>query len=370
MMLIMSKVCIKDLISQGNAIRSGVEYVPAPRNVIRTFSVYSLSNSGEYYRWKELCIRYLRLYYPAESERFIKCSNEFEENHQAPRYISNMIGILEACEDIPSDEVARLMDEERIEEEIAKVQRLEEEYLSQSKGDTINLSTPAFHEWHAEACVIFDKWFYPTDEDWVAFQNIDGSGNGYVLKHEYDRVYSSYRKLLARLKDGRNLKAMHRPAINPSPNKTGNGKIRVFVSYSHADKKWFERLQRHLKVLSKYSESVESWEDSQLKGGDKWKLEIAKAIEKANVAILLVSTDFLASDFISTDELPPLLRKAEEEGTRILPLIVAPCSYGLSELSDFQAINSPDKTLADIEANDAAVERVYLELVKTIQTLI
>ena len=281
-----------------------------------------------------------------------------------------MIGILEACEDIPSDEVARLMDEERIEEEISKVQRLEEEYLSQSKGDMINLSTPAFHEWHAEACVIFDKWFYPTDEDWVAFQNIDGSGNGYVLKHEYDRVYSSYRKLLARLKDGRNLKAMHRPAINPSPNKTGNGKIRVFVSYSHADKKWFERLQRHLKVLSKYSESVECWEDTQLKGGDKWKMEIAKAIEKANVAILLVSTDFLASDFISSDELPPLLRKAEEEGTRILPLIVAPCSYGLSELSDFQAINSPDKTLADIAANDAAVERVYLELIKTIQTLI
>ena len=59
-----------------------------------------------------------------------------------------------------------------------------------------------------------------------------------------------------------------------------------------------------------------------LKGGDKWREEITKAIDKANVAILLVSTAFLASDFISSDELPPILRKAQDEGTIVLPLIV------------------------------------------------
>ena len=80
--------------------------------------------------------------------------------------------------------------------------------------------------------------------------------------------------------------------------------------------------------------------------------------------------DFLASDFIASDELPPILRKAEEDGTRILPLIVAPCEFEDSELGDFQAINSPDRTLADLGDDRAAINRVYLELNKEIKSLI
>ena len=85
---------------------------------------------------------------------------------------------------------------------------------------------------------------------------------------------------------------------------------------------------------------------------------------------MLVSTAFLASDFITNDELPPILRKAEEEGTRVLPLIVSPCDFEDSELGEFQAINSPDRTLADLGDNEAAVERVYLELNKEIKNLL
>ena len=88
------------------------------------------------------------------------------------------------------------------------------------------------------------------------------------------------------------------------------------------------------------------------------------------MAILLVSTDFLSSDFITSAELPPIPRKAASDGTRILPLIVAPCSFEVSEISEFQAINSPDRTLADLDNNEAAIDRVYLELVKTIQGLL
>ena len=45
----------------------------------------------------------------------------------------------------------------------------------------------------------------------------------------------------------------------------------------------------------------------------------------------------------------------------MLSLIVAPCSFEVSEISDFQAINSPDRTLADLTNDEAAIERVYLE---------
>jgi hypothetical protein len=51
-----------------------------------------------------------------------------------------------------------------------------------------------------------------------------------------------------------------------------------------------------------------------LRAGDKWKREIEKALQRATAAVLLVSADFLASDFITDNELPPLLKNAEEQG--------------------------------------------------------
>jgi hypothetical protein len=214
---------------------------------------------------------------------------------------------------------------------------------------------------------------YPTDEDWVKFRNINAGQNGFGLSTEYDKIYSPYQKLMSRLKDGRDIKRPpHARAL--VKNRDGKGdpqnKINIFISYSHADSQWLELLKTHLKALKKYYENIEFWEDTKLRGGDKWREEITKAIDNANVAILLVSTDFLASDFITSDELPPILRKAEEEGTRILPLIIAPCEYEDSELGDFQAINSPDRTLADLGNDKAAIDRVYLDLNKEIKSLV
>lgn len=363
---------VKNLIEQGRKIESSLQYVPSGDGVVRMFAVYRLADTDEYYRWKECSIRFLQLHSSSDVERFAKYSNEFEEHHFHARYISNMIGVLEACDAIPSEKMSLLNEVQEREEEIAKVQELQNLYESDARGRDAYNSTDAFHNWHAAACILFDKWFYLTDEDWVRFQNIKGVGNGYVLKQEYDGIYSSYQKLMARLIEGRGLKGNVAPKGMTQLRKkySSANKINIFISYAHADEKWLERLKKHLKVLTKYSDSIEYWEDTKLRGGDRWREEITKAINKANVAILLVSTNFLASDFIASDELPPILRKAQEEGTIILPLIVSPCSFEFSEIGEFQAVNSPDRTLADLGSDEAAIERVYLELMKTIQSLL
>jgi hypothetical protein len=119
----------------------------------------------------------------------------------------------------------------------------------------------------------------------------------------------------------------------------------VFISYSHTDVEFLDRLLVHLKPLEK-SNQLELWVDTRLRAGDKWKKEIEKALERANVAILLVSADFLASDFITDNELPPLLRNAEERGTRVVPLIVKPCRFTRDKtLRMFQSVNDPKKAL-------------------------
>ena len=83
---------------------------------------------------------------------------------------------------------------------------------------------------------------------------------------------------------------------------TMNKKNKIFISYSHADGAYFERLITHLKVLKNYNGDFEEWSDRKILAGQKWKEEITKALKKANIAILLVSTDFLASDFIQRNE--------------------------------------------------------------------
>lgn len=119
----------------------------------------------------------------------------------------------------------------------------------------------------------------------------------------------------------------------------------VFVSYSHADKKWLTRLQVHLKPLQR-DYNINIWADTKLRGGDQWRTEIENALVRAKVAILLVSADFMGSDFIANDELPPLLQASQNEGVLILPVIVGDSGgFSISSLSKFQAMNNPSLPL-------------------------
>ena len=142
----------------------------------------------------------------------------------------------------------------------------------------------------------------------------------------------------------------------------------IFISYSHADDVWLKKLLTHLKSLKKYY-GLEEWEDKHLRTSDKWETEITKALNRATFAILLVSADFLASDFIDKNELQPLLKNAENKGTKIMPLIVSPCAMFVeSGLSVYQAANDPKRTL--IEMNEGEVQRTIAKLVEDIKSFV
>lgn len=120
---------------------------------------------------------------------------------------------------------------------------------------------------------------------------------------------------------------------------------KVFISYSHEDHLFLRRLLIHLKPLEREGR-IDNWDDTRLRAGDRWKTEVTNALSRSTVAILLVSADFLASDFITGNELPPLLRKAEEQGMRIIPIILKPCRFTRDpSLKHFQSINDPREAL-------------------------
>ncbi|HEX8395343.1 MAG TPA: toll/interleukin-1 receptor domain-containing protein [Longimicrobium sp.] len=139
----------------------------------------------------------------------------------------------------------------------------------------------------------------------------------------------------------------------------------VFVSYSHVDTRWLERLRVHLKPLERQG-VLALWDDGKITPGTRWRDEIRNALDHARVAVLLVTADFLASDFIAANELPPLLKSAEDRGTLVLPIIVKPCRFEQTEgLSCFQAVNSPSTPLVAVRS--ARREEVFVKVSRLIE---
>ena len=100
----------------------------------------------------------------------------------------------------------------------------------------------------------------------------------------------------------------------------------VFISYSHKDEAWKNRLVTHLGVLQQEG-LLDLWDDRRIGAGEDRYQKIEEAIAKARVAVLLVSADFLTSNFILSEEVPRLLEHKDNEGLRIFPVIIRPCAW-------------------------------------------
>src|SRR6266702_1410858 len=134
---------------------------------------------------------------------------------------------------------------------------------------------------------------------------------------------------------------------------------KVIIIYSHKDAQYLERLLVHLAYYENKG-LMEVWDDTKILPGTVRQEEFEKALLEAKIAILLISPDFLASKFILNFELPHLLDTSRAKGAIILSVILSPCAFEDTPLSDVQAAHNPLKPLSKMDRHGK--EKVWADV--------
>ena len=142
--------------------------------------------------------------------------------------------------------------------------------------------------------------------------------------------------------------------------------MRAFISYSHHDKAALDRLHVHLKNLTRGGH-IETWYDRDILAGSGLNAEIARELEAADLFLLLVSPDFIASDYCVEREMKRALERHAAGAARVVPIIVEECDWkAMGELRQLKAVPTDGKAISEwANANTA-----YLDVVQELRRII
>lgn len=128
-------------------------------------------------------------------------------------------------------------------------------------------------------------------------------------------------------------------------------KLKVFYSYSHKDEAFRDQLETHLKLLSRNG-FISEWHDRKISPGNEWKNKINDEIRSSNIILLLISTDFIASDYCYEEELRIAMEMHEENTAVVVPIILLPSRWKDTPFAKLQALPKdvvPISTWSDID---------------------
>lgn len=101
----------------------------------------------------------------------------------------------------------------------------------------------------------------------------------------------------------------------------------IFISYSHEDEvPWKDFVVDHLRVAERQGDFA-VWDDRRIQGGGEWRADIDSALERADIAVLLVSRHFLTSNFIMDHEVQTMLQRRTEHGLFVYPILISACTW-------------------------------------------
>ncbi len=131
----------------------------------------------------------------------------------------------------------------------------------------------------------------------------------------------------------------------------------VFISYARADKKYLTELIKHLQNLQR-QKLISTWHDGDISPGTEWETQLMDRLNKAQIILLLISADFIASDFCYSKEMELAIQRHDANQARVLPIILRPVDWKGAPFAKIQALPTDAKAVTRWPTLDDAFEDV------------
>jgi internalin A len=161
-----------------------------------------------------------------------------------------------------------------------------------------------------------------------------------------------------------------RPPRQPTPAEglERSDRLRVFVSYSHKDEAYKDELKTRLTLFER-RHLIKPWIDCQITAGSDWRQQIEDNLATADIVIVLVSADFIASDFAYDIELENALRRHDRGDTRVIPIIVRDTNISGTPFERIQCLPAKARAVDRWDSRDTAWRNVSEGLQKAIEEI-
>ena len=140
----------------------------------------------------------------------------------------------------------------------------------------------------------------------------------------------------------------------------------VFFSYAHEDEGLRDELAKHLKLLERQG-VISAWHDREIGAGDEWRQEIEQRLKAADIILLLISADFLASDFCWGVELKQAMQRHEAGEARVIPIILREVDWQGASFGKLQALPKNAEPVTNWSNQDQAFADVARGIRRSLQ---
>jgi internalin A len=144
--------------------------------------------------------------------------------------------------------------------------------------------------------------------------------------------------------------------------------LSLFISYAHKDETYCDQLRGALTIYERSGE-LEFWDDTQIIPGQKWEREILRKLERADIIVLLLSNDFIRSDYCMQIEMKRAIERHSQGKCAIVPIVVRECRFDKLAIGKIQAIEPGGRPIKRHRDRDLAWKEVTKELDRVIQYL-
>jgi hypothetical protein len=143
--------------------------------------------------------------------------------------------------------------------------------------------------------------------------------------------------------------------------------IEVFFSYSHKDEELRDKLETHLSIL-KHRGLIQAWHDRKIDAGEEWKGEIDEHLNSAQIILLLISSDFLASSYCYDIEMKRAMERHDSGEALVIPIILRHVLWKGSPFSKLRALPTDGEPIKD--GNWRSIDEAFADVAKGLEKAI